>query len=153
MPDDFGVASNYIVTIYLPQFNTQAAPFGHPSAANAYDSNSAYCTCQSTFTVGITGRGQQMVFENIQFQSTMQNVRSTLMFDFGAYSYRETFFTSSSFLFNFGFLSTTATAYNTRGDFRCLIYENVNNGTLMLSRSWKTLSLTNLASVSLSPKD
>lgn len=61
-PNMFGVATNYIIAIYLPQYNTDYAPFGHPSAANAYTSSAAYCTCQSTFTVGITGRGQQMIF-------------------------------------------------------------------------------------------
>ena len=76
--------------------------------------------------------------------------------DFGASSYRETFFTSSSFLFNFGWLTTTTTIYNARGDLRCLIYENSNNatnGTLTISRAWKTLELSSLAAVKLSPKD
>lgn len=82
----------------------------------------------------------------------MQNTRSYMTFDFGAYSYRETFFTTSSFLLNFGFLTAPASTYNTRGDFRCLIYENTNNGTLSLSRAWSTLQLSNLASVTLSPK-
>lgn len=62
MNETFGTASNYIVTIYLPQYNNQQAPFGNSVAANAYNSNAAYATCQSTFTVGITGRGTQMVF-------------------------------------------------------------------------------------------
>ena len=62
MADSFGTAANYIVTIYLPQYNSQQAPFGHPSAANAYTNNAAYATCQSTLTVVITGRGTQMVF-------------------------------------------------------------------------------------------
>ena len=152
MADTFGTASNYIVTIYLPQYNSQQAPFGHPSASNAYTNNAAYATCQSTFTVGITGRGTQMVFENLNFQSSMQNVRSSMAFDFGAYSYRETFFSTSSFQFNFGFLTNPASTYNSRGDFRCLIYENVNNGSLILSRAWGTLQSSNLASVILSPK-
>ena len=55
-------------------------------------------------------------------------------------------------MFNFGFLTNPASTYNTRGDFRCLIYENVNNGSLCLSRAWNTLQLSNLASVTLSPK-
>lgn len=69
----------------------------------------------------------------------MQSVRSYMSLDFGASSYRETFFTTSSFLFDFGWLTNPASTYNTRGDFRCLIYENVNNGSLTLSRAWKTL--------------
>ncbi len=153
--NDFGAASNYIITIFLPQFNTVFAPFGNPSAGNAYSSSSAYCTCQSTFTVGITGRGQQMVFENLNFQSTMQNARSYMAFDFGASSYRETFFATSSYLFNFGWLTNPASTYNTRGDFRCLIYENSLNGSsssASLSRAWNTLAISNLATVTLSPK-
>lgn len=61
-PNMFGTASNYIITIYLPQYNTDFAPFGHPTATDAYSANTAYCQCQSTFTVGITGRGTQMIF-------------------------------------------------------------------------------------------
>jgi hypothetical protein len=81
----------------------------------------------------------------------MQNVRTTMTFDFGASSYRETFFSTSSFRFNFGFLTTPAITYRTRGDFRCLIYENTN-GTLVLSRTWKTLTVADLAAVTVSPK-
>jgi hypothetical protein len=61
-PNSFGVASNYDITIFLPQYNSDYAPFGHPTSSDAYSSSSAYCICSSTFTVGITGRGQQMVF-------------------------------------------------------------------------------------------
>jgi hypothetical protein len=151
--NNFGVASNYVITIYLPQYFNDYAPFGNPSNTNAYLYSSAYCTCQSTFTVGITGRGQQMVFENINFQSTMQSTRSYMTLDFGASSYRETFFLTSSYLFNFGWLTNPATAYNTRGDFRCLIYENTQNSTSStLSRAWNTLELTDLAAVKLYPK-
>lgn len=64
------------------------AHFGNPSNSNAYASFASYCTCQSTFTVGITGRGKQMIFENLSFLSSMQNVRSYMTFDFGASSYR-----------------------------------------------------------------
>lgn len=60
--NNFGDASNYIITIYLPQYHNDYAPFGHPANTNSYTYSSEYCTCQSTFTVGITGRGQQMVF-------------------------------------------------------------------------------------------
>lgn len=74
-----------------------------------------------------------------------------MTFDFGASSYRETFFSTSSFRFNFGFLTTPAITYRTRGDFRCLIYENTN-GTLVLSRTWKTLTVADLAAVTVSPK-
>lgn len=97
-------------------------PFGHPSLTTAYDSKTTYCSCQSTFTVGTSGRGTSMVFNNIKFQSQMINVRSYVMFDFGASSYRETFFSTSYFVFNFGFLTNTATTFNLRGDFKCLIY-------------------------------
>ncbi len=85
----FGTAANYIITIYLPQ-NTNGimTPFGHPSLSTAYDSRTTYCSCQSTFTVGTSGRGTSMIFNNIKFQSEMQNVRSYVMFDFGASSYR-----------------------------------------------------------------
>ena len=96
-----------------------------------------------------------MVFENLNFQSTMQSARSYLSLDFGASSYRETFFVTSNYLFNFGWLTNPATAYNTRGDFRCLIYENSLNGTsttATLSRAWNTLELSNLATVKLNPK-
>lgn len=152
MANSFGTASNYVVTIYLPQYNTQPAPFGNPSATNAYSYNAAYATCQSTFTVGITGRGTQMVFQNLYFQSSMQNVRSYMTLDFGAFSYRETFFSTSQYLFNFGFLTNPASTYNTRGDFRCLIYESVGNGTLTMSRAWSTLQLSSLSAVALNPK-
>lgn len=61
MSASFGAAANYIVTIYLPQYYGEYAPFGDPSNANAYTAQATYCQCQSTFTVGITGRGKQMI--------------------------------------------------------------------------------------------
>lgn len=85
----------------------------------------------------------------------MQSSRSYMTLDFGASSYRETFFVSSSYLFNFGWLTNPATTYNNRGDFRCLIYENTLNSSstsATLSRAWSTLELTNLATVKLIPK-
>lgn len=126
-------------------------PFGHPTLSTAYDTKTTYCTCQSTFTIGTSGRGTSMIFNNVKFQSDMQSVRSYVMFDFGASSYRDTFFSSSYFVFNFGYIMNTASTFNTRGDFKCLVYEN-NNDRLILSRVWSKLTLGNLASVTLIPK-
>jgi hypothetical protein len=122
----FGTPSNYIITIYLPQnyvdsYNNEYAPFGNLNS-NDFVAETTYCTCQSTFTVGITARGQQMLFQNLNFLSSTQAVRSYLSFDFGSVSYTPTFFSSSNFDFNFGFLTSPDSTYNLRGDFRCLIY-------------------------------
>ncbi len=85
----FGVAANYAITIHLPQYNNNVyAPFGNNIDTSAYAYATVYCTCTSTFTVGITGKGQLMTFGNLQYTSNMQTVRSTMSFDFGASSYR-----------------------------------------------------------------
>ena len=83
------MAADYGITIHLPQYNNNIyAPFGSNSDPSAYTYKTVYCTCASTFTVGITGKGQLMTFGNLQFTSNMQSVRSTFSFDFGASSYR-----------------------------------------------------------------
>jgi hypothetical protein len=149
----FGTAANYLLTIYLPQYNNNNyAPFGDATLASAYTSATTYCSCQSTFTVGITASGQLMNFQNLIMSSQMANMRSPFQFDFGSKSYRDAFFSTSNFVFSFGFLYQPTNTYLSRGDFRCLIYEN-NGGILTLSNDWETLTLSApLTSVTLHPK-
>lgn len=99
----FGTAAAYTVTVYLPQWDTTAndyVPFG-----NSYASQTTYCTCSSSFTVGITPYGTVMTLNSLLFNSAMETTRSKISFNFGASSYRDAFFSTSTFLFNFGFLT------------------------------------------------
>lgn len=82
----------------------------------------------------------------------MINTRSKISFNFGASSYRETFFSTSYLAFDFGFLSTPAATYYSRSNFRCLVYEGLNATSLTLSSSWSTISLSSLNTVYLYPK-
>jgi len=42
----FGTATNYLLTVYLPQYNNgNFAPFGDKTLANAYTSQTTYCSC------------------------------------------------------------------------------------------------------------
>lgn len=148
----FSTATNYQVTVYLPQTNNgNTAPYGDTSGS-AYNSITTYCTCQSTFTVGITAGGQLMNFQNLVMYSQMASMRAPFSFDFGCKSYRDAFFSSSTFVFNFGFLYEPTQKYLDRGDFRCLVYDN-NGGVLTISNDWKDLTLADpLSAVVLTPK-
>ena len=114
-----------------------------------------YCQCTSSFTVGITPYGTTMALNTFSANNYMKSTRSRLSFIFGASSYREAFFSSSTFTFSFGFLTNpnALTYYSPRSNFRCMVYEGSNSSSLTLSSSWKTLTLSSLLStVTLSPK-
>lgn len=117
----FGTAASYTVTVYLPQWITSNyyAPFGDTS----YSATTTYCQCQSSFIVGITAYGTTATFNSLTFSSSQSNVRSKISFNFGASSYRDAFFSSSTYQISFGFLyPPNAVTYQSRGNFRCLIY-------------------------------
>jgi hypothetical protein len=148
----FGVAAAYTVTIYLPQYDNTAADWA-PFGTNTGSYIATYCQCQSSFTVGITGYGTTMNLNSLAFNSLMQTTRSKFSFTFGASSYRDAFFSTSSWKFNFGLLTTpNSPTYNARSNFRCMIYEGPNSTSLSLSSSWQTLTLTSFTTVILSPK-
>lgn len=116
---NFGTAAAYTVTVYLPQWDSVGdfAPFG-----NSYSSQTTYCTCSSSFTVGITPYGSVMTLNSLSLNSAMRASRSKISFNFGASSYRDAFFSTSTFLFNFGFLTNpNSGTYRTRNNFRCMI--------------------------------
>jgi hypothetical protein len=119
----FGTAAPYIVNIYLPQRDSTVSdvtPFG-----NAYNSFATYATCSSSFTVGITPYGTAMTLNAFSLNSNMNLARSRISFNFGASSFRDAFFaTTSTFRFNFGFLTTPnlATWVTARSNFRCMIF-------------------------------
>jgi len=148
---NFGNAADYTVTVYLPQWVSAIgsyAPFG-----DSYSSQSTYCSCSSSFTVGITAYGAVANLNTLTFNSAQNSVRSNLSFIFGANSYRDAFFSSSQYLFNYGFLNTpNYSPYQTRSNFRCMVYEGTNSSVMTLSSAWSTLTLSNFASVTLTPK-
>lgn len=92
-----------------------------------------------------------MVFDSLSTLSLQNTVKSPISFNFGSYSYREIFFDSSFFQFNFGFLTTPVSTAIGNSNFKCLVFENANN-VLTLSDKWKQLDLSTLSSVKLYPK-
>jgi len=149
----FGTAAAYTVTVYLPQYisaNSLYAPFGDNNYAQLA---TTYCQCQSSFIVGITAYGTTANFNSLTFSASQKGTRSKISFNFGASSYREAFFSTSSYQFSFGFLYTPcSTVWQTRGNFRCLVYEGQNTSVMSLSSAWKSLTLGTFSSVTLSPK-
>ncbi len=149
----FGTAAAYTVTIYLPQYYTSATndyvPFG-----NSYSSITTYCSCTSSFTVGITAYGTTMNLNTLAVSTVTKSARSKISFSFGASSYRDAFFSTSSWQFNFGCLTSpnSGTYYSPRNNFRCMIFEGANSSSMTLSSSWSTISLSSFASVTVSPK-
>ena len=93
-----------------------------------------------------------MNFNNLAFSSTMIDARSPISFNFGSNSYRDAFFISSTFNFNFGFLANPSLSYYNVGNFRCLVYEGANASSMSLSSSWQTITLSSFGSVILTPK-
>jgi hypothetical protein len=118
----FGTAANYIVNIYLPQYISSIGlyvPFGDTN----YASSSTYCTCQSSFTVGITAYGTTANFNSLTFASAQQGLHSKTSFIFGASSYRDAFFSTSYYQMNFGFLTIPSSSiYYARSNFRCMVF-------------------------------
>jgi hypothetical protein len=147
----FGTAAAYTVTIYLPQWDSNVndyVPFG-----NSFSSVATYSTCSSSFTVGITPYGTSMNLNSLSLNSNFETTRSKISFNFGASSYRDAFFTTSTFQFNFGFLTNPNFAtYYGRSNFRCMIFEGSNASSLSLSSSWSTLTLSSFSTVTVTPK-
>lgn len=148
----FQTAADYIVNVKLPQYISAVGqvPFGDTS----YSTVTSYCTCQSSFTVGITPYGTTAVLSTLTFASAQNGVRSPLSFIFGASSYRDAFFSTSKYQFNFGFLSNPNESpyYSPRSNFRCLVYEGTSAASLTLSSAWKFLDLSPFSNVYLTPK-
>ena len=146
--NSFSTAADYTLTIQLPQYYSSTyVPFG-----NVYNSVTTYASCTSSFTVGITPYGTTMALNNLQFDSSMTNTRSKITFDFGASSFRDVFYSTSSFHFDFGFIRNPSANYYSRSNFRCMVYEGPNSTSLTLSSAWKTLKLNSLSVVDLTPK-
>jgi len=148
--NSFSTAADYIITIQLPQYLSASSiytPFG-PN----YNSVTTYATCSSSFTVGITPYGTTMNLNNLVIDSTMRTSRSSVYFSFGPSSYREVFYSTSTFIFDYGFMRSPNSNYVSRSNFRCMVYEGPNSTSLSLSSSWSTLTLSNLALVTLTPK-
>lgn len=156
---NFATAAAYTVTVYLPQYGLVSTVglnindykiFGTGTSGT----RTTYCQCTSSFTVGITPYGSTMALNTFSANNYMKSTRSRLNFIFGASSYREAFFSSSTFTFNFGFLTNpnAATYFSPRNNFRCMIYEGSNSSSMTLSSSWKTLSLSSFSNVILLPK-
>jgi hypothetical protein len=141
----FGTANNYTVTMYLPQ-STSGTLMVYGSD---YTYQSSICAGSSLFTVAITQYSTVMNFNNLTYDSLGKSLRGKFGYNFGANSYREVFYTTSYFEFNFGFLSVPNTAWNAANNFRCVVY---SNGTSTLSSLWKKLDLTTLTSAKLYSK-
>jgi hypothetical protein len=147
----FAAAAAYTVTVYLPQYNSAVSNYYTPFG-NSYSYLTTYCTCQSSFTVGITGYGTAMNFNTLTYSSNTQGARSSFSFLFGANSFRDTFFTSSTYVFDFGFTTTPSSTYSSRSNLRCLIYQGSNSTSMTLSTNWRYLSFSSFTSVTLTPK-
>lgn len=142
----FGATGDYTLKIHLPQrISTPYVPFGTSSY------NTEYCTCTSNFKVGNTAYGTSMTYETPTTLSLMKDVKSPISFNFGSYSFREIFYDTSYFQFNYGFLTTPVSTAKSANNFRCMVFENSNN-VLTLSDKWKTLNMNSLNSVKLYPK-
>ena len=63
-----------------------------------------------------------MNFEVPTTLSLQNNVKSPISFNFGSFSFRETFYDSSTFQFNFGFLTTPVNDAKTASNFKCLVF-------------------------------
>jgi hypothetical protein len=120
----FGTAAPYTVTVYLPQYYTTGGftiPFGDTYSPSS--SKTTYCTCSSSFTVGITAYGTTMGLNSYTTNTKMTRTRTKISFNFGALSYRDAFFKTSTFVFNLGYITTPNFAtYKSRNNFRCIIY-------------------------------
>jgi hypothetical protein len=149
--NNFGTAADYTITVYLPQYVSAIGYYG--PFGNSYSGMSTYCSCTSSFTVGITAYGTVSNLNTLTFRSAQNSVRTNLSFIFGANSYRDAFFSTSTYLFNYGFLNTpNYNPYQIRSNFRCMVYEGSNSSVMSLSSAWSTLTLSNFASVTLTPK-
>jgi hypothetical protein len=147
----FGTAANYILTVYLPQYVSAISYYG--PFGDSYSSAFTYCTCQSSFTVGITPYSSIGSLQSLTFSSNQRSVRSSVSFNFGVVNFRAAFFSTSYYQFNYGFLNTPCySPYQQRSNFRCMVYEGPNTTSLSLSSAWKTLTLSNFATVTLTPK-
>ena len=148
----FNTADSYTATVTLPQYinSNYYAPFGDTN----YAASATYCSCSSSFIVGITAYGSTAIFSSLTFSAAQKLVRSKIEFNFGASSYRDAFFSTSSYVFSLGFLSNPCyTTYTTgRNNFRCLIYEGQNSSAMSLSSAWKSLTLSDFSASTLAPK-
>lgn len=67
-----------------------------------------------------------MVYEEPVVNSDMMGVKSPIQFNFGSLSYREAFFDTSYFQFDFGFLYNLANSAKLSNNFKCLVYLNTD---------------------------
>jgi hypothetical protein len=94
-----------------------------------------------------------MNLNTVSFTSKKTNLRSTITWNFGPLSYREAFFSTSTYVFNLGFLTIpNSGTYVSRNNFRCLIYEGSNYTSLKLSNNFATFTLSSFTTSTLTPK-
>lgn len=137
----------------MPQYFT-AGGFTIPFGNSYTSSKTTYCTCSSSFTVGITAYGTTMSLNSYATSTKMTKARTKLSFNFGALSYRDAFFKTSTFNFNLGYLTNPNFAtYKARNNFRCIIYEGLTSTSMSQSSSWERISLTAFSDVILYPKN
>lgn len=132
----FGPADLYTITMYLPQ-STTSTPLVYGSD---YTTSANPCACSSSFTVALTKYSEVMNLNNLTVETLGRNLKGKFGFNFGANSFRESFYaTTSYFEFNLGFLSTPNANYRSRNNFRCVVY---NNGTSNINSLWKSLTFS-----------
>ena len=147
-----GTPVDYTLTVHLPQYSTTSAV--RVVYGNDYTAYTTYCTCTSNFKIGNTAIGTAMKLETPVLLSNMQNVMTSYYFDFGSYSYRDTFFSTSYYEFNWGYLTQPSQYYrNTLSNFRCRIYEVSDEGAITLSSKWDSLDFNSFTSIKLKPKE
>lgn len=141
----FGSADLYTITMYLPQStSTTTLVYG-----SDYTTQATMSSCTSSFTVAETGYSSAMSLTNLTYETLGRSLRGKFGFNFGASSFREYFYTSSYYQFDLGFLSTPNIDWRTKGNFRCVVY---NNGTSNINSLWKTLSFSSMPIMRLYPK-
>lgn len=141
----FGSADLYTMTMYLPQ-STSATPLMFGSDFNI---QSTLCSCTSSFIVALTPFGSVMNLNNFTYESSGKSLRGKFGFNFGASSFRDYFFTTSYFEFNLGFLSTPNIDWKNKANFRCVVY---NNGSSSVNTLWKSITLSSMPTIRLTPK-
>ena len=146
-----GTPGDYTLEIQLPQYYSSWSArtiFGPNYNVVAY-----FCSCTSNFKIANTAIGTAMNLNTPTMLSNMKNTMTSYSFSFGSYSYRDTFFSTSYFQFNWGFLTLPSSTYrNSRNNFRCRIYELDDAGSPTLSAKWSHIDFSNFASVRLYPK-
>jgi hypothetical protein len=68
----------------------------------------------------------KILLNSLNFVQQDNNQRSPIQFSFQSFSFREQFYSSSTYEITLGFLQAPNVALKTSNNFRCIVYENEN---------------------------